>query len=134
MALEKLTLASLATMDGGRHAVAFEQALTRARFDCQDRAVVKGARKIALVVTLEPRSDDSGELDRIHVAFAIDEKHPKRMSRAYSMQNVNGGLVFNELSPGEARQGTLDSVPKPKAAPVSQQQPPQPQARAAGEG
>lgn len=131
MALEKLTLASLATMDGGRHAAAFEQALTRARFDCEDRAAVKGARRIALVVSLIPRADDNGNLERVHVEFALDEKHPKRQSRSYSMQAVHGGLVFNELSPDDVRQGTLDMAGKPKPAPAPAPQAPSQQPPAA---
>ena len=114
MAIEKFSLAQLAVMDGGRHALAFQQAIDRMRFDCVDRAAVKGKRKVQLTVTLEPKANDNGDLDRVHVSFAIDDKAPKRESRTYSMQDTPGALVFNEVSPDEARQRTLDEGPRPR--------------------
>jgi len=116
MSLEKFTLATLAEMDGGRIMEAFEQALNRCRFDCEDRPAVKGAREIALVVTMEPVCDDNGELGSVDVSFDLNDKLPKRGSKTYNMQAVVGGLVFNELSPEEVRQKTLDMAAKPKAA------------------
>lgn len=113
MALEKFTLATLAAMDGGRIKEAFEQAVNRCRFDCEDRPAVEGGRKVTLCVTLEPIPDDSGELGSVDVSFDLTEKLPKRASKTYNMQAVTGGLLFNELSPDEVKQKTLDMAPKP---------------------
>lgn len=111
--LETFTLASLAAMDGGRIATAFEQALNRLRYDCEDRPAVEGKRSLTLTVNLEPVPDDSGALGSVDVTFALNEKLPKRASKSYNMQAVAGGLIFNELSPEEVRQKTLDMQPKP---------------------
>lgn len=111
--LEKFDLATLAAMDGGRIREAFEQALNRCRHDCEDRPAVDGARKITLVVSLTPIADDSGELSSVDVAFDLNDRLPKRGSKTYNMQAVTGGLVFNELSPDEVKQKTLDMAPKP---------------------
>lgn len=108
MALEKFTLKTLAEMDGGRILEAFEQALNRCRYDCEDRPAVKGARKITLVVSMEPIADDSGDLGSVDVSFDLNDKLPKRGSKTYNMQAVTGGLLFNELSPDEVKQKTLD--------------------------
>jgi hypothetical protein len=114
MALEKFTLGTLAEMDNGRIKTAFEQALDRCRFDCEDRPSVEGARKIVLTVTMEPIPTDAGELDTVDVSFDLQERLPKRGSKTYNMQAVAGGLLFNELSPDEVRQKTLDMQPAPK--------------------
>lgn len=111
--LEKFDLATLAAMDGGRIKEAFEQALNRCRFDCEDRPAVDGARKITLVVSLTPIAADNGDLSSVDVTFDLNDKLPKRGSKSYNMQAVAGGLVFNELSPDEVRQKTLDMAPKP---------------------
>ena len=116
MALEKFTLATLAEMDQGRIRIAFEQALQRLQDDLKDRPAVESARKITLLVSLVPIVGDDGELDSVDVDFKITDTVPKRESKTYNMQATRGGLLFNELSPDEVRQRTLDMAPKPKPA------------------
>ena len=112
MALEKFTLATLADMDGGRIKAAFEQALDRCRYDCEDRPAVDGARTITLTVKMKPVANDNGDLGSVDVTFDLNEKLPKRGSKSYNMQAVVGGLLFNELSPDEVKQKTLDMAGK----------------------
>ncbi len=114
MALEKFTLATLADMDGGRIRAAFEQALKRIEADCKDRPAVKTGRRLELVLTMTPIAD-YGELDSVDVTFKIRESVPKRESKAYNMQAVAGGLLFNDASPEDVRQKSLDMAPKPSA-------------------
>lgn len=114
MALEQFSLATLAEMDGGRIRTAFEQALKRLEADCKDRPGVKRARQLQLVVDMQPVADD-GELDSVNVTFRIKESIPKRESKAYNMQAVPGGLLFNDASPEDVRQMSLDMAPKPGA-------------------
>lgn len=113
--LEKFSLSTLATMDGGRISTAFEQALNRLRYDCEDRPAIEGKRIVTLSVTMEPVPDDDGSLGSVDVSFALNEKLPKRASKSYNMQAVAGGLLFNELSPDEVKQRTLDMAPRPGA-------------------
>lgn len=114
MALEKFSLATIADMDGGRIRAAFEQALRRIEADLKDRPGVKGARKLELVLDLKPVGEE-GELDSVNVTFRIKDNVPKRESKAYNMQAVPGGLLFNDASPEDVRQKTLDMTPKPSA-------------------
>ncbi len=114
MALEKFSLQTLAEMDGGRIRLAFEAALKRLEADCKDRPGVKTARKLALLVSMEPVADD-GELDSVNVTFRITDTIPKRQSKAYNMQAVPGGLLFNDASPDDVHQMSLDMAPKPTA-------------------
>lgn len=113
--LEKFDLATLSRMDNGRIATAFEQALSRLRYDCEDRPAVEGKRTLTLSVVLEPVAADDGALASVDVTFALSEKLPKRASKSYNMESVAGGLLFNELSPDEVKQKTLDMQPKPSA-------------------
>lgn len=115
MALEKFTLSSLSTIDDGRIRVAFEQALKRCEDDCKDRPNLKEPRKIALLVVIEPVSDDNGNLDSCRVQFHLTDAQPKRRSKVYDMKAARGGLLFNELSADDVHQMTLDMSPGPKS-------------------
>lgn len=115
MALEKFTLATLAEMDGGRIKLAFEQAMKRCEDDCKDRPSVKTARKINLIVTLEP-VPDGNDLESVNVQFKITDSVPKRESKTYNMSAARGGLLYNDVSPENVKQATLDMAPGPKAA------------------
>lgn len=112
MALEKFSLATIGEMDGGRIRAAFEQALRRVETDLKDRPGVKTKRKVELHMELTPVID-AGELDSVNVRFQIKDNVPKRESQAYNMKAVPGGLLFNDLSPDDVRQATLDMAPKP---------------------
>lgn len=113
MALEKFDLATLATIDQGRLKEAFDQAFARLVEDCKDRPELKKARKLTLTVEVEPRTEQ-GSLDSVDVSFAFKEVIPNRESRTYNMTAGRGGVLWNELSPDEVRQKTLDMAPKPK--------------------
>lgn len=112
MGLEAFTLATIADMDCGRIRVAFEHALARCQDDCKDRPDLKTSRKIALVLHLEPVCE-KGRLESVDVTFKITDTIPKRESKSYNMKAVAGGLLFNEASPDDVRQMTIDMAPKP---------------------
>lgn len=109
MALEKFSIDSLKKMDGGRVAIAFEQALKRCQLDCSDRPGLKSARKISLIAVMTPVLDEEGNLDSVDLEFEIKDNIPARKSRPYNMQTApRGGLLWNEFSPEDVRQLTLD--------------------------
>lgn len=111
MALEKFTLGSLAEIDNGRIREAFEQAMRRCQFDCEDRPGVDTPRKLNLTMTMVPVQTEDGRLISCNVQFQIKDNLPERKSRAFNMKVDHDGLLFNELSPGNARQMTLDGAP-----------------------
>lgn len=113
MGLEAFTLATIADMDGGRIRLAFEHALARCQDDCKDRPDLKTSRKIALVLHLEPVCE-KGHLESVDVTFKITDTIPKRESKSYNMKAVAGGLLFNEASPEDVRQMSLDMAPQPQ--------------------
>jgi hypothetical protein len=114
--LQKFKLETLAVMDQGRIRAGFDQALHRAIADCKDRPALDKGRKVTLQCTVEPVVGEDGELESCDVTFSIDEKFPKRESKTYNMREVSGELKFNELSPEDVRQATIDDVPAPKKA------------------
>lgn len=115
MALQKFNFAALAEIDGGRLRAKFDQLLERIRLDCVDRAALKKARSVKLQVNLTPIADNQGNLTGIDVSFDVEPHEPKSQSPTYNMIPQRGGIAFNELSPDDARQGTLDEARKPKA-------------------
>lgn len=116
MAIEKFSLKSLADIDNGRVREAFEQALGRCESDCKDRPGVDAARKVTLTATLSPVIDPDGEMSSCNVQFQITDSVPQRKSKVYNMQAGRAGLLFNELSPDEVNQMTIDEAPGPRSA------------------
>lgn len=114
MALEKFDIAALATIDEGRIAEAFAQALKRCEADCKDRPLLSKDRKVRLEAKLLPIADEGGNLREVLVQFEVKDEQPLRSSKVYHMSAGRGGLFFNELSPEDSRQLTLDGEkPKP---------------------
>lgn len=110
MAPKLFNFTSLADFDDGRIREAVDLELNRARLDCEDRPGLKQARKVTLTVILEPESDERGKIADVQVSFDIQARFPKRASRPYTMAAKRGHLVFNDLSPDDPNQMTLDQV------------------------
>lgn len=110
MAVEVFDLASILKIDGGRIREAWEQALKRAREDCYDRPGLKKPREVHLVALLEP----DPESDTVNVSFKVKDQLPPRHSASYNMKQGRGGLLYNEVSPDDVHQRTLDEVGGPR--------------------
>lgn len=112
--LLEFSLDTLAKIDGGRIAQAFALALRRCEADCRDRPGLQEPRKIGIQVTLTPVAGDDGDLESCRVQFQVVDSQPRRKSKAYDMRAEGGRLLWNELSPDDVRQMTLDQVRGPK--------------------
>lgn len=110
MAIEKFSLESLAHLDNGRLRAGLDQALRRAQTDCTDRPGLKKPRRITLTIDMTPVPNEAGDLESCDVAFQVTEKTPNRQSKVYNMKATPGGLLFNELSPNDIKQSTLDQA------------------------
>jgi hypothetical protein len=115
MGIERFDLGSVSKLDSGRIKEAWEQALKRCMDDCKDRPAVADPRKVQLLATVSPVVGDNGELESCDVHFQIADAVPKRKSKIYNMKSKGGALFFNELSPEDIHQRTLDDAPKMKA-------------------
>lgn len=116
MAIEKLKLSTLAQIDDGRIREAFEQALRRCEADCADRPALEEARRVVLTATLTPCLGDDATMESCDVQFQIVDQIPRRRSKVYNMKADESGLYFNELSPDDIRQLTLDEPRGPRSA------------------
>jgi hypothetical protein len=114
MAVQKFELKSLSEIDCGRINAAFEHALARCEADCRDRPGTAKTRKVALLINMIPLCDDKGELESVNITFQIKDAIPTRESKTYNMRADRRGLLFNELSPDDIRQGTIDG-PQPRS-------------------
>lgn len=117
MATKRFSLDSLANLDDGRIRAAFELALQRCEHDCKDRPAVMDVRKITLACSIAPVLGPDGEMDSCNVQFQITDTIPKRQSKVYNMLAHRDGLLFNDLSPEDIHQQTLDEAKGPKVVP-----------------
>lgn len=119
MSEEKFCMAALATLDGGRCRAAFDDHIRRCVEDMVDRPGDKRSRKVTLVIEMKPVQDeDGGGLDEVVVAWDAKDTVPTRRSKVYNMAPRKGllrgkpttDLWFNELSPDDANQRTIDEL------------------------
>jgi hypothetical protein len=98
--LHTLTLESLAKMDGGRIAAAFQAALKRAIQDCDDRPQVTKGREITLKLAVVPVAGPEDEsCEQVAMQCFVSDTAPKRQTRVYSAQVKHGGIAaFNDES------------------------------------
>lgn len=113
MAATKLTLASLGELDRGRVGHCVQLSIEAAVKDCRDRPGLKVARKITITVSIDPQMDEEEELAGnelldAHVSVEVATKFPSRKSRTYSMGLTKRSAIFNELTPDNVRQVTID--------------------------
>ncbi len=120
MARRKLSLRSICDLGRirddrpGKIELAFDRELAAAFNDCMNRPEDGKSRKIELVVEIRPCDVERGAADSIEVDFRVKSSIPERRSVGNRMQviDVEGELqaVFNDESPDNPRQGTLDEV------------------------
>lgn len=104
----KLSLSTLPELDSGIVNEAFTKALERCEADCRDRPGDDKPRKVTLVVEMTPVRDQRGRLDSINVGVDVSDAIPKRRSKLFNMLPRHDGLMFDELSPDDAHQESLD--------------------------
>lgn len=108
MAMQELTLKSLADLDNGRISEAFQQKLRGIMADCFDRPVDKTARNLAMTIGIKPVCTQNGEFDGVKVEFEIKTKVPVIRSKTFSMDgDRKGHLKFNPDSLENVDQGTF---------------------------
>lgn len=111
MARRELKFENLPLIDGGRIAVAFDQALARLAADCHDRPGDERDRVLTLQVKVKPVLDDDGQYEDAKLVAFLNEKIPDRKSKVIDLQPVRGGkFAFNDLSEDDAKQHTIDEL------------------------
>lgn len=107
--LTKFDLKSLAEMDDGRIAVAFEQAMRRAAIDCEDRPADDRPRKLCLELEFKPVLDPAGYCESVVCQAQIKDTLPSRKSRKYDLGLRKGGMfVYQPMALDNHSQEPLD--------------------------
>lgn len=108
MGMKEMKLENLADLDNGRVSLAFTHELKRAVQDCLDRPGDSTARKVTVVFTLKPITDEAGDCDTVNGDFKIKSTVPERKSKTYNFAaRKSGHLVFSEESPQNVQQTTF---------------------------
>jgi len=112
MTLKPFTVRDVLDIDKGRVERGLQLALDMVRMDLIDRPNLGKARTITLKLEIKPSQlAEDGTLDTVKTRFEIDHKMPKRATREYDMAvSADGQMSYNDLSPGNARQRTLDDA------------------------
>lgn len=108
MALVPFDLTTIAEVDGGRIAIAFDEEMRGVVKDCMNRPGDNRPRKITLEVLLTPQIAEDGSCDSINGEFVLAHKAPSRRSRPINfVSNKQGHLKFHPDSPDNAEQRTI---------------------------
>lgn len=108
---QKLTLQGLTGLDNGKAAAVFQHELRKVVKDCVDRPGESGARKVYLEVSVKPSQDAAGICETAEVEFEVKSKIPTQRTKTYQMEvDARGELLFNEASPDDIKQRTLDEA------------------------
>lgn len=111
--IHEFGLGTLINLDGGRIVEAWNQAISRATRDCEDRPAENKPRKVTLELELTPVVfQDGAVLDSLKGIFRIKDTVPTRQSKDYSLgfrkRHGQARLVFNDLSEDDIHQKTID--------------------------
>lgn len=111
MSLQRLSLESMGTLDGGQAMQTFQDAVQRAVRDCLERPGDKRPRKVVLQLSLVPVPIITGntiDCDGAKGAFQCKVKIPDWETREvdFGVQQ-SGDLIFNPDSPRDHKQMTL---------------------------
>ncbi len=91
---------------------AFRDAICDCGDDIKRRPGLETKREVHLVMELVPDNPDgTGDVDTAHATFKVWSRIPKHETKVYSVGcQKDGSLTFNEGSPEDVNQGTLDEA------------------------
>jgi len=111
---QKLSLAGLLKLEFGTIGLAFERELLKVVENLRNQPNDTGKRSIQLQMDLVPDKETmgpSGTLSRVLACFAVRVKLPPRRSSTITMNvTPDNELLFNDLSPDEPDQMTIDEA------------------------
>lgn len=108
MKKELKTLADLVEAEGGAVRMWFDGALKVVMDDLLDRPALKKDREITVKLVFQPVADQSGALAYAVHRVTIGSKVPGHATRAIAGRADKDGLVWDDLSPKDPTQMTLD--------------------------
>lgn len=106
------SIVALLKINRGVGAVMGRQELDRVMRDLEERPTLKNGRTLTMTFTFTPLADPKGILEEVKLSIEANSRTPKMKTRDYSMEMEDGALIFNEESPEDVKQGTLDEIGK----------------------
>lgn len=105
-------LASLGALFDGAIDQKFKAGLKAVLSDLDDRATTEKGRKVTVSVECVPKANDNGDLEEVSLVVEVKTSVPAHRTWAIqAIPNVEEGrFVFNELSPENPHQLTLDGL------------------------
>lgn len=105
---------SIATIGEGKIAAALNKAIRECATDIDDRGQDEAKRTVTLTIEMKPKVSE-GQVYEIETELQVKASMPPRRSVPYSMSLAAGPgntstLTFNDVSPRDVRQQTLDEV------------------------
>lgn len=107
MPQEHLTFETIAKVDHGSIALAFNKLLVSAYKDLLDRPGLESSRKVVLTATLKPHKTDAGELKYIEVSLAVKGTNPEQ-GLMLPMRATQEGMAFQTEHNDNPDQNTLE--------------------------
>ena len=108
------TLNDVQYFDEGALAATYQELWLQAMADCWARPTVDAARKITITILLTPVPSVEGKLDRVDTEAEVKHHPPVFRSRKVAMLPVGiDGLMYNDQSPDDPKQMTLDEIDQP---------------------
>lgn len=104
------SIVALLKINRGVGAVMGRQELDRVMRDLCERPTLKNARTLTMTFTFTPLADPRGILEEVKVSIEANSRTPKMKTRDYSMGVEGDKLIFNDESPEDVKQGTLDEI------------------------
>ena len=115
MSRRMFSLSEIIHLDLGKIDSRLRTELKRAVLDVTERPEVDKPRVVALEMRIMPDQYLQGQVETVFVEFVTKSKLPPA-SAAYSMHvQASGQLTFNDESPDEPHQGTLDELGQERA-------------------
>jgi len=110
--LKKFGIRDLDTLDEGRVAAQVDLALLSAAKDCANRPGLAKERKVTVTFKLTPQTNEDGMCDSINLDVQTKTNVPASNSKLFNMHaHPAQGLAFNDMSPDDAHQRTIDEIP-----------------------
>lgn len=94
----------------------FQEELRRVLDDVIHRPGVAKPRKLTIELFVRPIVGQGGTLETVGVSFAVNGGFPKNQSDEYHMVCGGGQLTFNDLSPDNVHQMTIDQQEERESA------------------
>lgn len=108
---KQFSVAELGEFNDGKVAIAGDRLIRAAVKDCMDRPGETSARTVDMSITFTPVIGQEGMAESVSIGVKLGGKIPKyHTAPVNASPSTNGQLHFNDMSPDDASQMTIDET------------------------